>query len=146
MTELAMAPKKAEIVSHWRGAAIGALKKAFLVTRPKQIGAKIPTTVHVAVGKVILWNLNKCETHFSYWYSIWSFSFNFSGSCSAMKYAISCFLAFYETAIVTRSYLTSCCRDWGSSLIWSCGFGTKRYLGNTPWLINYIYFSIFYFF
>jgi hypothetical protein len=69
-TELAMAPKKAEIVSHLRGAAIGALKKAFLVTRPKQIGAKIPITVHVAVGKVILWNLNKGDTHFSYWYSI----------------------------------------------------------------------------
>jgi hypothetical protein len=70
MTELAIDPKKADTASHLREVAIGALKKAFLLTRPKKIGAKIPTTVHVAVGKVILWNLNKCETNFSYWYSI----------------------------------------------------------------------------
>ena len=47
--------------------------------------------------------------------------------------------AYYE------SYLTSSCRGWCSSRIWSCGFGAKRCPGNTPWLIKYINFQYIFF-
>jgi hypothetical protein len=57
MIELVMAPTKAETVSHCKGAVMGLLKSALLVTNPKYNGERMPTNVQVAVGRINLWYL-----------------------------------------------------------------------------------------